>query len=105
MPSPRSRRCSCRMPRSLARVSGAAGQAEGTNSESARQALRAAGDRAASLGVHAASAHFSRAALDLWPEDAPERPALLVSAGRESFWADGTGIELLEQGFEALRSA
>ena len=83
----------------------ATGQEVVTLAESARQALRDAGNRAASLGAHAASARFYAAALDLWPDDDPERAGLLVSAGRARFWADGTGIELLEQGFEVLRSA
>jgi predicted ATPase/class 3 adenylate cyclase len=82
----------------------AAGQEVGMLSESARQALRAAGDRAASLGAHAAAADFFRAALELWPKDDPERARLLVASGRARVWADGTGIELLEQGFEALRA-
>jgi class 3 adenylate cyclase/tetratricopeptide (TPR) repeat protein len=83
----------------------AAGAEVATLSESARLALRDAGDRAASLGAHAASARFYAAALDLWPADDADRARLLVSAGRARFWADGTGIELLKQGFEALRSA
>jgi class 3 adenylate cyclase/tetratricopeptide (TPR) repeat protein len=83
----------------------AAGQEVTTLFESARKALRDAGDRAASLGAHAASARLYGAALDLWPDDDPARPGLLVSAGRANFLAGGTGIELLEEGFEALRSA
>ena len=74
-------------------------------SESARLALRDAGDRAAALGAHAASARFYAAALELWPADDPDRARLLVAAGRALQWADGTGIDLLEEGFEALRSA
>jgi tetratricopeptide (TPR) repeat protein len=74
-------------------------------SEFARRSLRDAGDRAASLGAHAASARLYAAALDLWPDDDPERPRLLVSAGRARVWADGTGIELVVEGFEALRAA
>ncbi len=83
----------------------AAGEEAAALYQSARQALRDAGDRAASLGAHAASARFYAAALDLWPDDDPERAGLLVSAGRALFWHDETGIELLEQGFEALRWA
>jgi predicted ATPase/class 3 adenylate cyclase len=83
----------------------AAGRKAVPLSEAARRALRGAGDRAASLGAHSASARFYAAALDLCPADDPERARMLVATGRALFWADGTGIELLEQGFEALRSA
>jgi class 3 adenylate cyclase/tetratricopeptide (TPR) repeat protein len=83
----------------------AAGQEAVVLSESARRALRDAGDRAASLGANAAAARFYVGALDLWPADDPERARLLVAAGRARFWAEGAGIELLEQGSEALRSA
>jgi tetratricopeptide (TPR) repeat protein len=82
-----------------------AGTEEVALSDSARLALRDAGDRAASLGAHTASARFYAAALELWPAEDPDRAQLLVAAGRARYWADGTGIELLEEGREALRSA
>jgi tetratricopeptide (TPR) repeat protein len=83
----------------------AAGQDFAALAELARRSLRDAGDRAASLGAHEASAWLYAAALNLWPGDDPERAQLLVSAGRAKVWADGTGIELIGEAFEALRAA
>jgi tetratricopeptide (TPR) repeat protein len=51
-----------------------------TLSKSARLALRDAGDRAASLNAFAAAVHDYDRALELWPEDDPERPRLLLAA-------------------------
>jgi class 3 adenylate cyclase len=45
--------------------------------ESARYALRDAGDRAAALYATDAAVRFYDAAIRLWPEDDPERPQLL----------------------------
>jgi DNA-binding SARP family transcriptional activator len=70
----------------------------------ARLALRAAGDRALALASYSAAARFYRAALELWPETDSNRVWLLVHAGRANYAADGTGIELLEQGFEDLQA-
>jgi DNA-binding SARP family transcriptional activator len=70
--------------------------------ERARLALRAAGDRALGLASYAASARLYSSALELWPETDPERAWLLVQAGRASHAADGTGIDLLEKGFDEL---
>ena len=58
----------------LAEASGAEATALG---ESARRALRDAGDRAASLYAVDAAERFYDAALRLWPEDDPERAELL----------------------------
>ena len=46
--------------------------------ESARLALRDAGDRAAALCAVQAAERFYDAALKLWPEDDPDRPELLL---------------------------
>ncbi|HEX2302800.1 MAG TPA: hypothetical protein VHH57_04165 [Gaiella sp.] len=51
-----------------------------------------------------AAARFYNAALEVWPEGDPDRVWLLVHAGRASHAADGSGTELLERGFEELRS-
>jgi class 3 adenylate cyclase/tetratricopeptide (TPR) repeat protein len=60
-----------------------------------RLALRAAGDRALGLNAFPAAAHFYRGALELWPEDDPERPRLLFSCGNARFRAEGSVEELL----------
>ena len=72
--------------------------------ERTRIALRAAGDRALSLASYAAASRFYAAALDAWPRDDPDRVWLLVSAGRARHAADGNGNDLMEEGFEELRS-
>ena len=69
----------------------------------ARLALRAAGDRALALASYAPASRFYGAALELWPEDDPDRAWLLVQAGRAKQGTDETGIGLLERGFEELR--
>jgi class 3 adenylate cyclase len=58
-------------------LAGAAGIDAGDLGESARYALREAGDRAAALFAADAAARFYEAALRLWPEDDPERADLL----------------------------
>ncbi len=55
----------------------AAGLDAATLGDSARRALRDAGDRAAALYASDAAERFYDAALRLWPEDDPERPQLL----------------------------
>ena len=82
----------------------AAGRVESGLADRARLALRSAGDRALALASYQAAAGFYSAALAVWPENDPDRAWLVVSAGRASFAADGTGVDLLEEGFEALRS-
>jgi class 3 adenylate cyclase/tetratricopeptide (TPR) repeat protein len=72
--------------------------------ERARRALRAAGDRALALASYAAAARFYGGALEIWPGDDPDRAWVLVHAGRARYGADGSGIDLLERGFEELRA-
>jgi DNA-binding SARP family transcriptional activator len=69
----------------------------------ARVALRAAGDRALALASYAAAARFYGAALDLWPQDDPDRVLVLAQAGRARHAADGTGADLLREAFEELQ--
>ena len=72
--------------------------------ERVRRSLRTAGERAISLGAHAAAAGFFDRALELCPPDDPERAELLAACGRARFFAEGTGSEFLVQavaGFEA----
>jgi DNA-binding SARP family transcriptional activator len=82
----------------------AAGREDPALVERARLALRTAGDRAFAVASYATAAHFYATALELWPDDDPDRVWLLVNAGHAQHAADGTGIDLLEQGFEQLRS-
>jgi DNA-binding SARP family transcriptional activator len=82
----------------------ATGKKDPALAERARLALRAAGDRALALAAFAAAARFFDAALALSPEDDQDRAWLLVCTGRASHAAGGTGIDLLEGGFEELRS-
>jgi class 3 adenylate cyclase/tetratricopeptide (TPR) repeat protein len=63
----------------LARAAGAE-TAEVT--ERARLALREAGDRAGRLSAYPAAGRFYGAALELWPRDDPDRPALVLTYGR-----------------------
>ena len=71
----------------------------------ARHALRDAGDRALSLSAFPAAARFFRAALDLWPDDDPERPSLLFRLGKSTYYAETAGTEVLEDARDALLAA
>ena len=82
----------------------ATGREDPALADRARVALRAAGDRALALASYAAAARFYGAALELWPEEDPDRVWLLVDTGRAKHATDGGGIDLLEQGFDELRS-
>src|SRR5262245_2773716 len=55
---------------------------------SARLALRDAGDRAASLNAFKSAARDYERALELWPEDEPERPRLLLALAEQRANAD-----------------
>jgi class 3 adenylate cyclase/tetratricopeptide (TPR) repeat protein len=55
---------------------------------SARLALRDAGDRAASLNAFDAAVRDYERALELWPDDDPERPRLLLSLAEQRFRAE-----------------
>jgi class 3 adenylate cyclase/tetratricopeptide (TPR) repeat protein len=78
------------------------GKDAGQVAESARVALRQAGDRAASLSAFSAAARFYEQALALWPADG-DRPQLLLRLGRALYQAYGTGADVLaEAGAELL---
>jgi hypothetical protein len=65
--------------------------------ESARRALRDAGDRAAALYAIDAAERFYDAALRLWPEDGPERSQLLFRrAAPVGSWGGGDPERLAE---------
>jgi DNA-binding SARP family transcriptional activator len=82
-----------------------AGQATRELTTRARAALRAAGDRAASLSAYGAAARSYTAALALSPADDPERPELLFRLGSAHFLQDGDGERLLAQARDALLAA
>jgi len=73
--------------------------------ERSRSALRAAGDRAAALNAFAAARRFYGEALELAPEDDPERPRLLFSYGRALFLAEGGGADVLAEAGVELADA
>jgi class 3 adenylate cyclase len=73
--------------------------------DSARRALRDAGDRAASLYAVAAAERFYEAALHLWPEDDPERAQLLFRRAAPVYSQAGGDPELLTEASLALEAA
>ncbi len=80
----------------------ATGRDPGELEDHARRALREAGDRSARLNAFAEATRFYRGALDLWPEDDPERPRLLLSYGRSLFYSSDTGEGVLTEAAEEL---
>ena len=73
--------------------------------ESARISLRDAGDRALSLNAFGAAERHYAAALDLWPDDDAERPALLLRLGRARYYADVEGADVLSDAETGLLEA
>jgi tetratricopeptide (TPR) repeat protein len=71
----------------------------------ARLALRHAGDRALSLQAFPAAARLFRGALELWPDDDPERPWLLFRLGKSIYYAETAGADVLELARDALLAA
>jgi hypothetical protein len=71
----------------------------------ARLALRAAGDRAIGLAAYAAAERAYAAAVELWPEDDPERAMLLFSYGRSLWLHRDIGIEVFAEARDALLTA
>ena len=68
----------------------------------ARSALVEAGDRSFALGAFAAAARFYDQALELWPEEDPDRPFVLASYGKALFHAEGGGKEALREAADGL---
>ena len=64
----------------------ATGQDQADLAERGRLALRDAGDHAAELAALATAARFYEAALELWPEEEPDRAELMLSA-LEARWS------------------
>ena len=74
--------------------------------DSARIALRDAGDRAAALYAAEAAERFYSAALRLWPADDPERAVLLFRcAAPIATWGGADDPERLAEAADALREA
>jgi class 3 adenylate cyclase/tetratricopeptide (TPR) repeat protein len=71
----------------------------------ARLALRDAGDRALSLHAFPAAARLFRSALELWPEDDPDRPWLLFRLGKSIYYAETAGADVLELARDELLAA
>ena len=63
----------------------------------ARHALRAAGERAFTLGAFPAAGRFLSAALELWPPDDPELPDVQLALADTLNWAGGLTEELIIQ--------
>ncbi|CAN5796254.1 hypothetical protein BH20ACT14_BH20ACT14_00320 [soil metagenome] len=71
--------------------------------EPARRALRDAGDRAMALHAYSTALRSYERALELWPEQDVERPALLLRRAKAAlFGDDATRIDLLEEARDAL---
>jgi class 3 adenylate cyclase len=70
--------------------------------EPARRAMREAGDRALALSAFPSAVRFYRAALELWPEDDPERAQLLFRYGHARYGAEEAGDQELEEARVAL---
>src|SRR2546423_278264 len=76
----------------FARVSG---QDTDELAERARHALRAAGERAFTLGAFAAASRFLSAALEVWPRDDSELPDLQFVLSEALNWTGGLSEELI----------
>ena len=71
----------------------------------ARIALREAGNRAYALSALEAAATFHARALELWPEDDPDYPRLLLERGRALAWLRAEGIPELQEAADRFRAA
>jgi class 3 adenylate cyclase/tetratricopeptide (TPR) repeat protein len=88
--------------RSALQFARASRQDVGDLAEHARLALREAGDRAASLNAFPAAARLYEAALELWPNDDPERPYLLYRYGVALHYGGGAAEALQDAAAELL---
>jgi tetratricopeptide (TPR) repeat protein len=82
----------------------AAGQPTDAIADRARRAAREAGERAYALNSLNAAAHLLKAALDLTPEDDPERARLMLRYGASLVYTrwDAAGGSILEEASERL---
>jgi class 3 adenylate cyclase/tetratricopeptide (TPR) repeat protein len=89
--------------RSALDLARASGGADDQLVERARRALRDAGDRASALHAYSVAAAEYGDALDLWPEDDPERPDLLFRRAQALYHAyDDRREDALETALDAL---
>jgi DNA-binding SARP family transcriptional activator/class 3 adenylate cyclase len=87
------------------RLAEVSGQPTDVLAKDAREALRAAGNRAASLGAWGVAARHYSAALELWSPKCPEWPDLLYRTAQARYEADGGSYELFDQARDALLAA
>jgi len=73
--------------------------------ERARLAARDAGDRALALGAFPSAAHLYEAALELWPPDDDQRPALLLAYARSRVDDVSLDDSVLEEAASGLLGA
>jgi class 3 adenylate cyclase/tetratricopeptide (TPR) repeat protein len=73
--------------------------------ERARLALRAAGDRAFAVNAFAAAVRHYEKALELWPDDEPERAQLQLNCGRALYRVSGSGAEAFAAARDGLLAA
>lgn len=71
----------------------------------AAKALRGAGDRAFSLATFTTAARFYESALELWPEDDPEHPELVLRYARARRDDPEFDVAALDRAAERLRAA
>jgi class 3 adenylate cyclase/tetratricopeptide (TPR) repeat protein len=85
----------------------AAGQGVESISERALVALREAGDRSFALSALKAASEFYREALELCPDDHPEKAHLLLAYGESLFWTNWTQADpsILEEASRRLLAA
>jgi hypothetical protein len=83
----------------------AAGTDDAELAARARPVLRDAGERASALYAWPAAARFYTQALELWPEDDPQRPYVLYRCGVARVSADGSGLELITEAIGELEAA
>jgi class 3 adenylate cyclase len=70
--------------------------------ERARLSLRQAGNRALALGAFPAAARFFSRALELWPPDDPELPALQLAFAEAARWLDEYPVDLIVEARDGL---
>ncbi len=78
------------------------GQETTTLAERTRLALREAGDHALALNAFAAAATFYAKALDMWPDDAPDRAQVMFGLGKAQFRQQDAHPEALILARDAL---
>jgi class 3 adenylate cyclase/tetratricopeptide (TPR) repeat protein len=83
----------------------AAGVGTDELAERARTRLHEAGGRALALSAFPAAMRFYAAALDLWPSDDPDRPHLLLRAGRVALRVGAEARPVLEEARDGLLAA